>query len=243
MRTVFDKIDKKNVPQHVAVIMDGNGRWAKNRGEERIFGHLNGVESVRSTLKAALKSGVRFLTLYAFSTENWNRPQDEINALMELLVTTISNEVEELSKQGVRLRTIGDLDALPSSAKIKMLEAQEQTKSNSKIDLILALSYSSRWEITRAIKNIVDAKIPANKITEELVNEYLCTKDIPDPELLVRTSGEIRVSNFLMWQIAYSELYFTPTLWPEFSEEEFFKALIEYQSRERRFGKISEQIT
>lgn len=243
MISIFDKINKNSVPQHVAVIMDGNGRWAKKQGKERVFGHLNGVESVRATLKAAIKSGVRYLTLYAFSTENWSRPQDEIDALMELLVSTISNETKELSKQGVRLRTIGDLDALPVSAKRKMIEAQEQTKNNTTIDLILALSYSSRWEITQAIKDIVKVKVPYEKITEKLVGEYLCTKDIPDPELLIRTSGELRISNFLMWQIAYSELYFTNTLWPEFSEEEFFKAIVEYQSRERRFGKISEQIT
>ncbi len=241
--SIFDKINKKNVPQHVAVIMDGNGRWAKNHGKERVFGHLNGVESVRSTLKAALKTGVRYLTLYAFSTENWNRPQDEIDALMELLVTTVSNEVEELTKQGVRLRTIGDLEALPAVAKNKMIEAQEITKNNSKIDLILALSYSSRWEITEAIKKIIHRGIPENKINESTIKEYLCTQGIPDPELLIRTSGEIRISNFLLWQIAYSELYFTPTLWPEFNEEEFFKAILDYQNRERRFGKISEQIT
>jgi len=243
MTSIFDKINKQTVPQHVAVIMDGNGRWAKSQGKERVYGHLNGVESVRSTLKAALKSGVRYLTLYAFSTENWNRPKEEVEALMELLVTTISNEVKELSKQGVRLRTIGNMEALPEHAREKMFEAQEQTKNNKKIDLILALSYSSKWDITQAIKTIVKQGISSDKITEETINEYLCTKDIPDPELLIRTSGEKRVSNFLLWQIAYAELYFTNTLWPEFSEEEFFKALVEYQTRERRFGKISEQIT
>lgn len=243
MNTIFENINLDTVPKHVAVIMDGNGRWAKKQGKERVFGHLNGVESVRSTLKAALKSKVRYLTLYAFSTENWNRPQEEINALMELLVETITMEVKELDKQGVRLRTIGDLDALPVNAKKKMLEAQDQTKGNTSIDLILALSYSSKWEITDAVKKIVEAGVPAQDIAEETIDNYLSTKGIPDPELLIRTSGEIRISNFLLWQIAYTELYFTETLWPEFNEEEFFKALYDYQNRERRFGKISEQIT
>lgn len=243
MSTIFDHIDKESVPQHVAVIMDGNGRWAKNQGKERIFGHLNGVESVRSTLKASIKSGVRYLTLYAFSTENWNRPKEEIDALMSLLVETIANEVKELDAQGVRLRTIGDLDSLPEQARNKMNEAKKETASNTTIDLILALSYSSRWEITQAIKKIINAGKKADEINEEMVSQFLDTKDIPDPELLIRTSGELRISNFLMWQIAYSELYFTNTLWPEFNEEEFYKAIVDFQNRERRFGKISEQIT
>jgi undecaprenyl diphosphate synthase len=240
--SLYDQIDLFRIPKHVAIIMDGNGRWAKSQGKERIFGHFNGVEAVRASLKAATKAGVKYLTLYAFSTENWNRPKEEVEALMNLLVQTIMGEIEELDKNEVRLHTIGNIDNLPTSCQAELERGMERTKNNSKINLILALSYSSRWEIGNAIKQIISEGIEEEEITDELISSYLTTAAFPDPELLIRTSGEIRISNFLLWQIAYSELYFTETLWPDFSEEDFFKALVDYQSRERRFGKISEQL-
>jgi undecaprenyl diphosphate synthase len=240
--SLYDQIDLLRVPKHVAIIMDGNGRWAKSQGKERIFGHFNGVEAVRASLKAATKAGVKYLTLYAFSTENWNRPKEEVEALMNLLVQTIMSEIEELDKNEVRLHTIGNIDNLPTSCQAELEKGMERTKNNSKINLILALSYSSRWEIGNAIKQIIAEGIEEEEITDDLISSYLTTSAFPDPELLIRTSGEIRISNFLLWQIAYSELYFTETLWPDFSEEDFFKALVDYQSRERRFGKISEQL-
>jgi undecaprenyl diphosphate synthase len=240
--SLYDQIDLFRIPKHVAIIMDGNGRWAKSQGKDRIFGHFNGVEAVRSSLKAATKAGVKYLTLYAFSTENWSRPKEEVEALMNLLVQTIMGEIEELDKNEVRLHTIGNIDNLPASCQAELEKGMERTKNNSKINLILALSYSSRWEIGNAIKQIISEGIEEEEITDELISSYLTTAAFPDPELLIRTSGEIRISNFLLWQIAYSELYFTETLWPDFSEEDFFKALVDYQSRERRFGKISEQL-
>lgn len=240
--SLYDQIDLLRIPKHVAIIMDGNGRWAKSQGKERIFGHFNGVEAVRASLKAATKAGVKYLTLYAFSTENWNRPKEEVEALMNLLVQTIMGEIEELDKNEVRLHTIGNIDNLPGSCQTELEKGMERTKNNSKINLILALSYSSRWEIGNAIKQIISEGIDEEEITDELISSYLTTSAFPDPELLIRTSGEIRISNFLLWQIAYSELHFTETLWPDFSEEDFFKALVDYQSRERRFGKISEQL-
>jgi undecaprenyl diphosphate synthase len=240
--SLYDQIDLFRIPKHVAIIMDGNGRWAKSQGKDRIFGHFNGVEAVRSSLKAATKAGVKYLTLYAFSTENWSRPKEEVEALMNLLVQTIMGEIEELDKNEVRLHTIGNIDNLPASCQAELEKGMERTKDNSKINLILALSYSSRWEIGNAIKQIISEGIEVEEITDELISSYLTTAAFPDPELLIRTSGEIRISNFLLWQIAYSELYFTETLWPDFSEEDFFKALVDYQSRERRFGKISEQL-
>jgi undecaprenyl diphosphate synthase len=240
--SLYDQIDLFRIPKHVAIIMDGNGRWAKSQGKDRIFGHFNGVEAVRASLKAATKAGVKYLTLYAFSTENWSRPKEEVEALMNLLVQTIMGEIEELDKNEVRLHTIGNIDNLPASCQAELEKGMERTKDNSKINLILALSYSSRWEIGNAIKQIISEGIEEEEITDELISSYLTTAAFPDPELLIRTSGEIRISNFLLWQIAYSELYFTETLWPDFSEEDFFKALVDYQSRERRFGKISEQL-
>jgi undecaprenyl diphosphate synthase len=240
--SLYDQIDLFRIPKHVAIIMDGNGRWAKSQGKDRIFGHFNGVEAVRASLKAATKAGVKYLTLYAFSTENWSRPKEEVEALMNLLVQTIMGEIEELDKNEVRLHTIGNIDNLPASCQAELEKGMERTKDNSKINLILALSYSSRWEIGNAIKQIISEGIEVEEITDELISSYLTTAAFPDPELLIRTSGEIRISNFLLWQIAYSELYFTETLWPDFSEEDFFKALVDYQSRERRFGKISEQL-
>lgn len=241
-----EKIDSHNVPQHVAVIMDGNGRWAKQKGEIRIYGHMNGVESVREVLTAASEIGVKFLTLYAFSTENWNRPKEEVEALMNLLVTTIANEIESLNENEVRLATIGDTDNLPDSCREALLTAIEKTKNNTRITLVLALSYSSRWEITRAMKKIGEdvknGKIDPKNISESLIESYLTTVNIPEPELLIRTSGECRISNFLLWQCAYTEFYFTPVLWPDFRKETFFEAVYNYQQRERRFGKVSEQL-
>ena len=239
-------LDKNNIPKHVAIIMDGNGRWAKQKGEMRIFGHTNGVESVRESLTAAAEIGVKYLTLYAFSTENWNRPKEEVAALMDLLVKAIYDEVEELNEKGVRLETIGNTSILPVSCREALTKAKERTKNNDKITLILALSYSSRWEIAQAVKTMaeesISGKLDVETINEYLISSYLSTSNFPDPELLIRTSGENRVSNFLMWQLAYTELYFTETLWPDFKKEHFFKAIKDYQDRERRFGKTSEQI-
>ena len=239
-------LDKNNIPKHVAIIMDGNGRWAKQKGELRIFGHTNGVESVRESLTAAAEIGVKYLTLYAFSTENWNRPKEEVAALMDLLVKAIYDEVEELNEKGVRLETIGNTSILPVSCREALTKAKERTKDNDKITLILALSYSSRWEIAQAVKTMaeesISGKLDVETINEDLISSYLSTSNFPDPELLIRTSGENRVSNFLMWQLAYTELYFTETLWPDFKKEHFFKAIKDYQDRERRFGKTSEQI-
>lgn len=239
-------LDKNNIPKHVAIIMDGNGRWAKQKGEMRIFGHTNGVESVRESLTAAAEIGVKYLTLYAFSTENWNRPKEEVAALMDLLVKAIYDEVEELNEKGVRLETIGNTSILPISCREALSKAKERTKDNNRITLILALSYSSRWEIAQAVKTMaeesISGKLDVETINEDLISSYLSTSNFPDPELLIRTSGENRVSNFLMWQLAYTELYFTETLWPDFKKEHFFKAIKDYQDRERRFGKTSEQI-
>ena len=241
-----DQIKQDQVPEHVAIIMDGNGRWAQQKGELRIFGHTSGVESVREALSAAGEIGVKYLTLYAFSTENWNRPKEEVDALMDLLVKSISAEIESLHKNEVRLKTIGDISNLPLSCQNALKEAVEKTSNNKKVTLILALSYSSRWEITNAItkiaKQIEGNKLESGKINEDLISSYLSTAEYPDPELLIRTSGENRISNFLMWQMAYTELFFTDTLWPDFKKESFFEAIVDYQNRERRFGKTAEQL-
>jgi undecaprenyl diphosphate synthase len=240
-------IDKNNIPRHVAIIMDGNGRWAKQHGEDRIFGHHEGVNSVREIVEACGEIGVKYLTLYAFSTENWNRPKDEVDALMELLVGTISMETPNLHKKGVKLEVIGDLDSLPAICQKELAESMAATAENTRVTLILALSYSSKWEITDAIKKIaaqVEAgKLKAADITSRLIGEQLNTKNYPDPELMIRTSGEHRISNFMLWQLAYAEFYFTDVLWPDFRKDEFYKAIISYQNRERRFGKTSEQIS
>ena len=240
------QLDPKRIPQHVAIIMDGNGRWAKQKGELRIFGHTNGVDSVREALTAAVEVGVQYLTLYAFSTENWNRPKEEIAALMDLLVQSIYNEIDELNSKGVKLETIGDVEILPKTCQNALIDAKKKTKYNKKITLILALSYSSRREIAHAIKKmtqeVVDGKLSSDSINEDLISSYLSTANYPDPELLIRTSGENRVSNFLMWQLAYTELYFTKILWPDFKKKNFFRAIYDYQKRERRFGKTSDQI-
>ena len=242
-----DKINFSKLPLHVAIIMDGNGRWAQRQGEQRVFGHQNGVTAVRETTEAAAELGIKFLTLYAFSTENWNRPKDEVTALMELLVHTINAEKETLNKNNVRLQAIGDLKSLPDKCYDELMEAIDDTSGNSRMSLILALSYSSRWEITEAVKKInaetASGKIKNEDIDESLISSYLSTKGIPDPELLIRTSGENRISNFLLWQIAYTELCFTDKLWPEYTKEDFYSALIDYQNRERRFGLISDQLS
>ena len=239
-------IDKSNVPQHVAIIMDGNGRWAKQQGEDRIFGHHEGVNSVREIVEACGEIGVKYLTLYAFSTENWNRPKDEVDALMELLVSTISMETPNLNNKGVKLAVIGDVKSLPSSCQKELQESIDITKNNTTVTLILALSYSAKWEITEAVKQIA-AEVKENKlnirdINAGLIANHLNTSAYPDPELMIRTSGEHRISNFLLWQLAYAEFYFTNVLWPDFRKEEFFKAILSYQNRERRFGQTSEQI-
>jgi undecaprenyl diphosphate synthase len=238
----FDQIDLTRVPQHVAIIMDGNGRWAKSQGKERIYGHFNGVDAVRASLKSATRAGVKYLTLYAFSTENWSRPKDEVEALMNLLVQTIMSEIDELDKNKVRLHAIGNLENLPEECMAELEKGMARTATNNKIHLILALSYSSRWEIETAVKSIIEDGVQPEEVTTELISSYLTTASYPDPELLIRTSGERRISNFLLWQIAYAELYFTEVLWPDFNDEEFYKAIVDYQSRERRFGKTSAQL-
>jgi len=241
-----EKLDLSRIPTHIAVIMDGNGRWAKEKGKLRVFGHQNGVKSVRDVTEAAAEVGVKYLTLYAFSTENWNRPRFEIDALMTLLETFLNKELKNLMKNNIRLLFIGNREDLPAKVKKKLVEVIENTKDNSGLSLVLAISYSSQWEIIKAIKQIAqDAKdqlIQPENIDNQLFNSYLATAGIPDPELLIRTSGELRISNFLLWQIAYSELYFTTKFWPDFRKEDFFEAILEYQNRERRFGKTSEQI-
>jgi len=242
-----EQLDLKKLPRHVAVIMDGNGRWAKKKGNPRIYGHRNAITAVRETVEAAGELGIEYLTLYAFSTENWNRPRTEIDALMSLLVSTIRDEIQTLIDNNVKLRIIGDFDSLPEQVKANLMAAIDKTKNHTGLTLVIALSYSSRWEITEAVKKIarhvVDGTIESNNITPEIFESYLSTAGIPDPELMIRTSGEFRVSNYLLWQIAYAELYFTETLWPDFRREHFYLAIADYQSRERRFGKISEQIT
>ena len=226
--------------------MDGNGRWAKQQGMARVFGHRNGVKAVRDTTEASAELGIEYLTLYAFSTENWNRPALEVNALMRLLVDTLSKEVETLNKNNIRLEAIGDLEKLPKKSQQALLKGIEDTKNNSRMTLILALNYSARWEIVEATKNIAkdvrSGKMDIDAITDSTFENYLTTKNYPDPELMIRTSGEYRISNYLLWQIAYTELYFTDVLWPDFRKEHLYEALIDFQNRERRFGKISEQL-
>jgi undecaprenyl diphosphate synthase len=239
-------INTSNLPRHVAVIMDGNGRWAKEHGKPRVFGHKNGVLSVRNIVEGAGEIGLEYLTLYAFSTENWKRPKMEVAALMQLLVATISNEVSALNKNNVRLLTIGDLSRLPGNCERELQKAMGKTKDNTGLTLVLALSYSSKIEIVNAVKSIasdvLENKLTVNDIDEKLIGNYLDTSDIVDPELLIRTSGEYRLSNFLLWQLAYSELYFTEKYWPDFTKEDLFEAIVNYQGSERRYGKTSEQL-
>lgn len=240
-----EDIRKDRLPIHIAVIMDGNGRWAKKRGNQRIFGHKNGVQAVKETVEGSAELGINYLTLYAFSRENWNRPKQEIDALMNLLITTVDKELSTLQKNNIKLQIIGDLKELPDQVQEKIEYALEKTQSNTGLNLILALNYSARWEILNAMKKYGEDILKQNKPIDldlDKVNRYLTTGNIPDPDLLIRTSGEQRLSNFLLWQLAYSELYFTETLWPDFRKEDLYKAIVNYQNRERRFGKISEQI-
>ncbi len=241
-----DKINLQQLPRHIAIIMDGNGRWAKEKGEDRLFGHLNGVESVRTIVEGAAELGVQYLTLYAFSTENWDRPAYEVSGLMELLVDTIRKEVPTLNKNNIKLHVIGDMEMLPELARKELNEAIEETSTNTGLHLIMALSYSSRWEINNAVKQIAVAvkenRLQPDEVNANTLQQYLCTSQFPDPELMVRTSGEFRISNFLLYQLAYTELYFTNTLWPDFRKENLYEAILDYQGRERRFGKTSEQV-
>jgi undecaprenyl diphosphate synthase len=244
--TFFSQIDKQRLPAHIAIIMDGNGRWAEEKGEDRLFGHFHGVESVRDIVEGAAELGIQYLTLYAFSTENWDRPEQEVNGLMVLLADTINKEVPILNKNNIRLRMIGDMQMLPEFARNGLNEAMQKTSQNTGLTLIMALSYSSRWELVNAVKNIaIDTKsgmINPDNINGDVLQKYLNTSEYPDPELMIRTSGEYRISNFLLYQLAYAELYFTNTRWPEFRKHNLYEAIIDYQSRERRFGKTGKQI-
>jgi undecaprenyl diphosphate synthase len=246
VKSYKDHIDFNNLPRHIAVIMDGNGRWAKKKGAMRIFGHKNAVQAVKDVTEGCGELGIKYLTLYAFSTENWSRPKAEIDGLMELLVSTLKQEIKTLMDNQVKLITIGETSNLPADCQKNLEWAIAQTKNNSGLTLMLALSYSGRWEIIKAVKalaqEVEQGKLKANEINEQLFENYLQTSGIPDPELLIRTSGELRVSNFLLWQIAYTELYITPTLWPDFRKDHLYEAIWSYQQRERRFGKTSEQL-
>ena len=241
-----DQIDQDKLPQHIAVIMDGNGRWAKMHGKPRIFGHRNGVRAVRQISEAAAELGVKYLTLYAFSTENWSRPQIEVDALMTLLISTVRSELKTLNKNSIRLNAIGDLSKLPPKTYKTLQEGIEDTIENDRMTLTLALNYSARWEITQAAKDIAQSVknglLDIDDINDKTIHDKLSTHDMPDPELMIRTSGEQRISNYLLWQLAYSELYFTDTFWPDFEKEDLYKAIVDYQARERRFGRISEQL-
>jgi undecaprenyl diphosphate synthase len=242
----MEKLDLERLPKHIAIIMDGNGRWAKEQGQDRLFGHYQGVVSVRKVVEAATEIGIQYLTLYAFSTENWDRPQEEVTGLMTLFVDTIAKEVPDLHKNNIKLHFIGNLEMLPNEAKEALFNATNLTAQNTGLNLIIALSYSSRWELVEAAKSLAlqvsKGSLALNDITDTVFAENLTTKGFPDPELMIRTSGECRISNFLLYQLAYAELYFTDTRWPAFRKEDLIKALLEYQSRERRFGKTSEQI-
>jgi undecaprenyl diphosphate synthase len=246
MSNLLSQIDKNLLPRHVAIIMDGNGRWAREQGKDRLYGHYQGVESVRNIVEGCAELGIENLTLYAFSTENWERPKDEVVGLMELLVKTIRSEVETLNKNNIRLHVIGDVDMLPDYARNELMEAIQITAKNSGLNLIMALSYSGRWDIVDAVKKIAkdatEGKVEIDDISQEKFEEYLSTAKFPDPELMIRTSGEYRISNFLLYQLAYTELYFTSVRWPEFRKENLYEALVDFQNRERRFGKTSEQL-
>lgn len=244
--SLIEKIDKNRLPRHVAIIMDGNGRWAKAKGKDRSFGHQEGVVSVRKIMDAVTQLGLKYLTLYTFSTENWNRPEEEVQALMSLLVSAIHRETPDMMKKNVRLTAIGDLSRLREDAYNTLQECIDTTSANTGTTLVLALSYSSRWEITRAARQlaqeVLEQKINPNDITEAMVSDHLTTKNIPDPDLLIRTGGEKRISNFLLWQLSYAEFFFTDVFWPDFREEELYEAILYYQQRERRFGKTNEQL-
>ncbi|MBR4773570.1 MAG: isoprenyl transferase [Bacteroidales bacterium] len=240
--TTLEQIDKSRVPQHVAIIMDGNGRWAMKQKHERLFGHQNAMTAVRQAVEAAVQLGVGYLTLYTFSTENWNRPQSEIDGLMELLIKAVREETKTLMDNNVRLQTIGDLGRVPERSRKKLQECIDKTAGNTGTTLILALSYSSRWEIAEALKRICREGLKPEEVDEETLRRYLVTADYPDPDLLIRTGGELRVSNFLLWQMAYTEFYFTDLLWPDFRHEHFYAAVLDYQQRQRRFGKTEAQV-
>ena len=246
MESLKDKIIMERLPQHIAVIMDGNGRWAKQQGKMRVFGHQHGVDAVRATTEACAELGVKYLTLYAFSTENWNRSSMEVDALMALLTSALKNELKTLNDNNIRLNAIGDLKRLPKSQYDALMYAIDNTKNNTRMTLTLCLSYSSRWELTKAVRDIAEevknGTIRPEDIDETTVSRHLATAGMPDPDLLIRTSGEERISNYLLWQIAYSELYFTKKFWPDFTKEDLYEAIIDFQTRERRFGKTSEQI-
>ena len=244
---LMQQIDRERLPRHVAIIMDGNGRWAKERGKQRLFGHQSAIQSVREVSEASAEIGVEYLTLYAFSTENWNRPLAEVTGLMSLLATTIRNEVSTMNKNSIKLNAIGDLKSLPKSNYDQLMQALDDTSHNTRMTLTLALSYSGRWDLTQASRrmaqDVADGKLNPNEVTDSTISSYLSTAGMPDPELLIRTSGEERISNFLLWQLAYSELYFTPKYWPDFRKADLYEAILNYQHRERRFGKTSEQVT
>lgn len=244
--SLVDRIDKEHLPHHIAIIMDGNGRWAEEKGQERLYGHFHGVESVRNIVEGSAELGIQYLTLYAFSTENWDRPQEEVEGLMALLVDTIRKEVPTLNKNNIRLHVIGDMNMLPKFAQDELQEALEMTSQNKGLNLIMALSYSSRWELVNAVKNIgldvKSGKIDPATINQDTLQQYLTTSQFPDPELMIRTSGEYRISNFLLYQLAYAELYFTNTRWPDFRKDNLYEAIIDFQARERRFGKTGQQI-
>lgn len=244
--TIKEKIDKNKLPKHIAIIMDGNGRWAKGFGKFRIFGHKNGVSTVKTTVEAAAEIGIKFLTLYAFSTENWSRPKKEVDAIMELLVDSIRKETPTLLKNNIKLVSIGNRNDLPLKCQNQLKEAIEATKNNNGLTMVLALSYSAKWDLTNAIKAIAlqvkENEITIDEINDQLVDVNLSTNGMPHPELMIRTSGEQRISNFLLWELAYAELYFTSILWPDFTKENLFEAILDYQQRERRFGKTSEQL-
>src|SRR5437762_6698755 len=246
MSQLLEQVDKNKLPRHIAIIMDGNGRWAREQGQDRLYGHFHGVESVRNIVEGCAELGIEYLTLYAFSTENWDRPEYEVIGLMELLVSTIRNEVESLNKNNIKLHVIGDMTMLPDYARKELNEALDITKNNSGLNLIMALSYSGRWELLNAVKNIAHevklGKLNVEEIDQGVMQRFLCTSDFPDPELMIRTSGEFRISNFLLYQLAYAELYFTNVRWPDFRKETLYEAIIDYQNRERRFGKTSEQV-
>ncbi|MDO6438131.1 isoprenyl transferase [Cyclobacterium sp. 1_MG-2023] len=238
-------IDKGNIPRHIAVIMDGNGRWAQKKGAMRIFGHRNALAAVRDAIEGSAELGVDFITLYAFSTENWSRPKDEVDALMEILVQAITDEVPTMMKNNIKLETIGDIDSLPDSCRKHLKMGKEKTKDNTGMTVVLALSYSGRWELEKAVqaivKKVVNGELSAEAINQKVIGEHLNTANIPDPELLIRTSGEIRISNFMLWQLAYTELYFTEVLWPDFRKKHLHEAILAFQKRERRFGKTGAQ--
>jgi undecaprenyl diphosphate synthase len=246
MASLKDKIDLARLPSHIAIIMDGNGRWARDKGQDRLYGHYHGVESVRDIVEGCAELGIGYLTLYAFSTENWDRPEYEVNGLMELLVETIRREVATLNRNNIRLHVIGDMDMLPDYAKKELDEALDLTSGNTGLNLVMALSYSSRWEILEAIKQIAtevrEGRLEPGEISQDLLRHHLCTAKFPDPELMIRTSGEFRISNFLLYQLAYAELYFTNVLWPDFRKENLYHAILDFQGRERRFGKTSDQV-